>query len=95
MTTIDPAERAELAAVLTRLRAARLFLTRPDVAICRAHAHIPHSPRFDIDPTAASRSLAAAKIPYRSVPELAGLDAAITTLADFLAKADRSSVAAA
>ncbi|HRY03387.1 MAG TPA: hypothetical protein P5256_09675 [Beijerinckiaceae bacterium] len=94
MTTIDPAERAELAAVLTRLRAARLFLTRPDVAICRAHAHIPHS-RFDIDPTAASRSLAAAKIPYRSVPELAGLDAAITTLADFLAKADRSSVAAA
>lgn len=94
MASIDPAARADLAAILTRMRAARLFLTQPDIAICRAHAHIPGL-RFGIDPNAASRSLAAARISYRSVPELAGLDAAIATLADLIDKSDRSASAAA
>lgn len=93
MTSMTDEAKAELAGVLTRMRSARLYLTRPDIAICRSHVYVPIA-RPSLDPQAANHAIASAKIPYKTVPELAGLDTAIETLAKLLEPALEQSIAA-
>lgn len=83
MNDMNDQAKAELAGVLTRMRSARLYLTRPDIAICRSHVYVPIA-RPSLDPQAANHAIASAKIPYKTVPELAGLDTAIETLTRLL-----------
>lgn len=93
MSAMTDQEKADLAGVLTRMRGARLYLTRSDIAICRSHVYVPLGGPAT-DPQAANHAIAKAKIPYKSVPELAGLDTAIEALEKLLEPAVQQPIAA-